>query len=74
MTEEEQQELLRKHPYVRFWCKILDRLSFDVSHGLFHYKNLKATIWIIFFNPISALLLVILLVLIIIGGLHLIIK
>ncbi len=61
MNEERRKELLEKHPYLRFWSETLDKLPFDIKYGMFHRKNLKCSIWIIFFNPISAFFLSILL-------------
>ena len=54
MNEERRKELLEKHPYLRFWSATLYKLPFDIKYGMFHRKNLKCSIWIIFFNPISA--------------------
>ena len=60
MNEERRKELLDKHPYLRFWVKTLDKMHFDVKYSMFHRKNLKCSIWIIFFNHISAFFLSIL--------------
>lgn len=38
--------------YTGFWSRKLDKIKFNVNHSIWHYKNLKMTIWIIFFNPI----------------------
>lgn len=43
---------LGKYSYMYFWSKILFKLDYDIDKPMFHYKNLKATIWILCFNPL----------------------
>lgn len=42
--------------YMYFWTKTLYKMDLDVEKSIFHYKNLKPTLWIILFNPAIVIL------------------
>jgi len=51
--DKELREMEARHPALKWWGDKLQKMNFDIKKPMFHYSNLKATLWIIAFNPMT---------------------
>jgi len=67
MTDDEIKNLEANHKLLKWWGDKLEKMSFDIRKSIFHRNNLKATLWIIAFNPLTWPLYIVLILVIIFG-------
>lgn len=53
MADQENGNIERKYPYLRFWVRVANRLGFDDTRSIFYYKNIPALVWVVVFNPFT---------------------
>lgn len=41
------------HPLMDWWGRVLHRLPYDMKKGIWSRTNFRATLWIVFFNPLT---------------------
>lgn len=43
---------MKNYPYIDWWSKVLNKMPYDAFKSIWCRKNLPATLWILFANPI----------------------